>query len=248
MATDPRSGVVYETEDAGNGLIYRYIPHAKGLLGKGGRLQALAVRDIPSLDTRNWDPTPAVLVGEKLDTHWIDLENVESPNNDLRFQGFSKGAARFARGEGMWYGFDAVYFACTSGGFATKGQVWRYTPSPFEATNREVVDPGKLELFIEPNDGGLVENCDNVTVTPWGDLILCEDGPGGDFLVGVTRDGEIYKFARNATKASEFAGATFSPDATTLFVNIQSRGITLAITGPWNSRRTKNRHSSFGLY
>ncbi|MGH8828550.1 MAG: alkaline phosphatase PhoX, partial [Jiangellaceae bacterium] len=32
----------------------------------------------------------------------------------------------------------------------------------------------------------------------------------------------------------EFAGATFSPDGRTLFVNIQaSRGMTFAIWGPW---------------
>jgi uncharacterized protein len=31
------------------------------------------------------------------------------------------------------------------------------------------------------------------------------------------------------------AGATFSPDGTTLFVNVQRRGLTLAITGPWKT-------------
>ena len=33
---------------------------------------------------------------------------------------------------------------------------------------------------------------------------------------------------------SELAGACFSPDGTTLFVNIQRPGMTVAITGPWN--------------
>ena len=33
---------------------------------------------------------------------------------------------------------------------------------------------------------------------------------------------------------SEFTGPTFSPDGKVLFVNIQSPGITLAITGPWS--------------
>jgi secreted PhoX family phosphatase len=33
----------------------------------------------------------------------------------------------------------------------------------------------------------------------------------------------------------EFAGATFSPDGSTLFVNIQaSRGMSFAIWGPWH--------------
>jgi secreted PhoX family phosphatase len=32
---------------------------------------------------------------------------------------------------------------------------------------------------------------------------------------------------------SEFCGACWSPDGRTLFVNIQTPGITVAITGPW---------------
>ena len=68
-----------------------------------------------------------------------------------------------------------------------------------------------------------------MTVAPWGDLILCEDGPGEQFLVGVTPTGKTYKFAKNSMNTSEFAGATFSPDGSTLFVNLQSPGMTLAI-------------------
>jgi hypothetical protein len=91
-----------------------------------------------------------------------------------------------------------------------------------------------LELFVEPNNATVVENADNITVSPWGDLIVCEDGPGQQFLLGVTPAGQIYKLARNALNGSELAGATFSPDASTLFVNIQHpHGFTLAINGPW---------------
>ncbi len=133
----------------------------------------------------------------------------------------------------MWYGNNAVFFACTNGGQAKRGQIWRYVPSIFEGTPDEPSKPGLLELFVEPNDPGLIDNADNVTVTPWGDLILCEDGSGDQFLVGVTPKGTIYKFAHNAVSDSEFAGATFSPDGSTLFVNIQGDGLTLAITGPW---------------
>jgi secreted PhoX family phosphatase len=64
---------------------------------------------------------------------------------------------------------------------------------------------------------------------------LCEDGSQTQFLVGVTREGKLYKFAKNVLNTSELAGATFSPDGSTLFVNIQSPGMTLAITGPWQS-------------
>jgi hypothetical protein len=232
VAVHPGSGIVYETEDRGDGLIYRFLPDRLGSLAAGGRLQALVVRDRGSLDTSNWE-LPQVSPGEAMATTWIDIDDVESPNDELRLQGFEKGAARFARGEGMWYGREAIYFACTSGGAAKKGQVWRYVPSLHEGTAQEADTPGTLELFIEPNDGELVENCDNLTVAPWGDLVLCEDGGADDRLVGVTPEGQTYELARNAFNESEFAGAAFSPDGSTLFVNIQSPGITLAITGPW---------------
>ena len=38
---------------------------------------------------------------------------------------------------------------------------------------------------------------------------------------------------RNRYNDKELAGVCFSPDGTTLFVNIYSPGITLAITGRW---------------
>ena len=232
VAVHPASGIVYETEDAGDGLIYRYLPDEPGRLAAGGRLQALMVLDRPGLDTRNWKSRD-VAPGDRLAAAWVDMEDVESPADDLRDQGFDKGAARFARGEGMWYGREAIYFACTSGGKKKKGQVWRYEPSPHEGTAEEAAAPGTLELFIEPDDAELVENCDNLTVAPWGDLVLCEDGGGDNHLVGVTPEGGIFKLGRNAFNGSEFAGATFSPDGRTLYANIQSPGITLAITGPW---------------
>ena len=51
-------------------------------------------------------------------------------------------------------------------------------------------------------------------------------------LVGVTPGGDIYTLAHSHLR-TEFAGVTFSPDGSTLFVNAQGKGLTLAITGPW---------------
>lgn len=234
VCVDPRSGIVYQTEDRGDGLIYRYIPdrRGRGHLAEGGRLQALAVTDRPSLDTRNW-VFRLVTADQQHAVEWVDLEDAQSPEDDLRHQGFARGAARFARGEGMWFGDSELYFACTSGGLTHKGQIWRYTPGPQEGTADEGQQPGMLELFIEPDDADLVENADNLVVSPWGDLILCEDGLFDQYLVGVTPQGATYKLGRNAMSGSEFAGATFSPDGSTLFVNIQHAGLTFAIVGPW---------------
>jgi hypothetical protein len=135
----------------------------------------------------------------------------------------------------MWANGDEIYFACTSGGIQRGGQIWRYVASPHEGTAEENREPGILNLFLEPDDTNLLEYADNLTIAPWGDLVICEDGSGVDHILGVTLDGQIYKLGRNAMNQSEFAGATFSPDGSTLFVNIQSPGLTLAITGPWRT-------------
>ncbi len=234
IAVEPKTKIVYETEDRDDGALYRFLPHKPGHLRAGGKLQVLKFVDRPKLDTRNWT-SQLVAVGKPAAVEWLEIDNVESPNDDLRDRAFAGGAARFARGEGMWYGHKSIFFACTSGGKAKKGQIWRYIPSPCEGTPQEKTHPATLELFVEPNDGALVENADNLTVSPWGDLVVCEDRNGPVVrLLGVTPRGEIYTLANNQKK-TEFAGATFSPDGTTLFVNLQGAGLTVAITGPWKT-------------
>lgn len=65
---------------------------------------------------------------------------------------------------------------------------------------------------------------------------------------GLTTDGEIFPFAKNTVvlngehnglvgtfTGSEWAGACYSPDGAWLFANLQSPGISVAITGPWMS-------------
>ncbi|WP_442482056.1 alkaline phosphatase PhoX [Aeoliella sp. SH292] len=233
VAEDPRTGIVYQTEDVDDGLIYRFLPNVPGELAKGGKLQALAVVDIESADTRNWAGNVKFEAGRPYNVRWIDLDNVESPENDLRFRGFAAGAARFARGEGMWYSGGDIYFACTNGGPAELGQLWKYTPSPVEGKAEESNDAGKLELFVESSNSTLLTNADNLTAAPWGDLMVCEDRDGQEVrLVSVTPAGECHVFAYNHAH-TEFSGATFSPDGSTLFVNLMHKGMTLAITGPW---------------
>jgi len=233
VAVDPASGVVYETEDKGDGLFYRFLPLTPGKLALGGKLQALKVRDKAGMSTANHGKGSRIEPGTSFEVDWIDLDNVESPKDDLRQRGAALGAATFSRGEGMWFGRGAVYFACTSGGRNRKGQIWRYHPSPDEGTPEERRKPGRLELFIEPNDPTLLENADNMTVTPWGDLLVCENGKAPNQVVGVTPEGKLYTLARNTLNSSEFAGVTVSPDGSTVFVNIQKPGVTIAITGPW---------------
>ena len=234
VAVDPRTNILYQTEDQLDGLIYRFLPARTGRLEEGGRLQCLGIDFQPNMDTRNWGGQKVKTAGI-LPVKWIDLDKVDPKKDNLRIQGFEKGGALFASGEGMTFFRDAVYFDCTNGGPIKAGQVWRYVPSSFEGTEKEKESPGKLELLVEVLDRNVCQNPDQMTGTPWGDIFVCEDGFGVQHLLGVTRQGDIYRFARNAMDESEFSGICFSPDGSTAFVNYLLAGLTFAITGPWKS-------------
>jgi len=234
VCVDPRSGIVYLTEDQNDGLFYRFIPNTPGRLAEGGKLQAMALHGRPGADTRNQDQR-AWNVGDWVEIDWIDMEDVEAPAGDLRQRGHAAGAALVARGEGIWWGDNEAYLTATSGGPIRRGQVLRLQPNLDGG-------PDRLQLFVESTDEKTVNMADNITIAPWGHLVLCEDNYSDrirNHLKGVTPEGKIYTIGRNVFHGNaEFAGACFSPDGEVLFVNIMYPGMTLAIRGPWTSVRT----------
>jgi uncharacterized protein len=237
VAVDPVSWVVYETEDANPCALYRFVPYQPGQLSEGGRLQMLAVKDRPGYDTR-YDQQ----VGRPLLVEWVDIPDpdpADAEKNGLSVfqQGYARGGAIFSRLEGCWMSDRTLYFASTDGGNAGFGQIWEYHPlGPVSGWLRLVFESPSIEVLSSP---------DNLTVSPRGGLVLCEDGDADtQYLRGLTRDGRIFDFAAFLLNNREWAGATYSPDGETLFVNIQgdtssggdgNLGYTLAIWGPWEA-------------
>ena len=241
VCVDPHTGILYQTEDQGDGLFYRFIPTTPGRLVDGGRLQAMVVRGAPGANTANHDGARFWSVGDWKEVDWIDLDDVESPEGDLRKRGHAEGAALVARGEGIHWGDGELYMTATSGGPIERGQILRYVPSPDEGQAGERARPGRIQLFVESTDEKAMNMADNLTVAPWGHLIVCEDNYSAairNHLKGVTPDGKLYTLGRNVFQGnSELCGCVFSPDGAVLFVNIQYPGVTLAITGPWDTVR-----------
>lgn len=248
VAVDPETGIVYQTEDvrysAENPLglpgagFYRYIPDQPGELLEGGRLQILAIEGAPGYNT-----SAGQRPGEILATRWIDIERPDpleaevDPSAVFR-QGLARGAAIFQRLEGCWYGDGSVYFNATSGGDARAGQVWRYRPTGDDA--------GELVLVFESPSREVLDSPDNICVSPRGGVVICEDGPGEEYIRGLTPEGAIFDLVRaplppEGPPPTEFAGACFSPDGDILFFNVQGStrregeaiGATYALWGPW---------------
>ena len=224
IAVDPKTGIIYQTEDRNDGLFYRFIPNVPGELSQGGKLEALMIKGQPQAKTKQ-----GFKVGQTLDVEWVSIDNPDPAKDTVRSEGFSQGAAQFSRGEGMTYADNSIYFTCTNGGSNQTGQIWCYHP------NRDDIRSGQLSLFVEPNDNRTLDYPDNLTLAPFGEFFVCEDGAGEQYLRAIDREGHISNFARNALNNSEFAGVCFSTNPLTLFVNIQTPGITLAVWGGFHT-------------
>lgn len=239
VAVDEKTGIVYLTEDNNPAGFYRFLPNRNKRLAEGGALQILKIKDQADFDTRKNQT-----VGAALKAVWETIENPDPIEADTDAaavfkQGAAKGAAIFARLEGCFPAKKGqIYFASTSGGDTGGGQIWLYQP--------DGKTEGNLTLVFESPDRAVLDMPDNICLCPKSDLIyICEDSDYGfrgstpeNFVRILTPDGRIADFAKNITpdkERSEFAGATFSKDGKTLFVNLQTVGVTLAVWGDWKS-------------
>jgi hypothetical protein len=233
---DPRTGIVYGTEDSSPGYLYRFVPVTKpsglGDLTGPGSLQALTV-------------APDGTAG------WVAVDDpFQAPA-----EAGTKGAHGFSRLEGG--AFDPLdpemfYFTETEDPSGC-GRVWRLDVGTPSATDP---DPApRLELFSQGHDTGIMCMPDNLAFDPAGNLFVCEDrgdaGPGNpNHVIFLDRDGNAQVFAElvqywqtpdpPANVADEVTGPAFwhGPNGVSvLFLNIQRAmptfGMTLAIFGPF---------------
>jgi secreted PhoX family phosphatase len=273
-AVDPATGHVYLTEDNGpSSGFYRFRPRRRCRgprdLERGGTLEMLKVAGVDQADLRQ------VTQGDSFPVEWVDIP---TPNADPEgfispvpgfpaiqgvgksgpfLQGEAQGAAIFSRGEGCWHSEGVIYFVDTNAGPVGKGVVWA-----LQLRSRGRRRPSLTAIFVSQSEEA-ADNPDNITVSPRGGLLVCEDGGGqvvddvrsfGTRLIGINAQGGSFVFAENNVvidqpvdakpaivpddyRGNEFAGATFSPGGRYLFVNIQTPGITFAITGPWERGR-----------
>ncbi|EST31044.1 alkaline phosphatase PhoX [Streptomyces niveus] len=242
IAIDPRTGVVYETEDAFDrpfGLFYRFLPEKPlgglGSLRAGGTLEAMRVPGVPDLSVVQ-EP------GASFDrVEWVPVPDTQAKETPIRLQDFGKkGITHAQKLEGCYWGDRSVYFvssfAKSAEGSAADhyGQVWKYEPQRRRLT---------LVIAFGPDTDIQLpgESPDNICLAPSGGLMVCEDGGGAQHVYGLTRHGELYEMARGAQNIGtpeepewgEFAGVTFAPDGDTMYVNCYTPGTTFAVTGPW---------------
>jgi uncharacterized protein len=270
-AVDPATGYVYLTEDLRNlSGFYRFVPNdAKGRLGSleaGGRLQAAKVAG------RN---NASLIVAKRCDEYTLEWIDIASPDQDASLvegpqvpgfdvnprasgpfvQAWAAGALQLARSEGIWYSAGKMYMVDTATGMDGTNRRGRGEGAVWELDLATM----KLKAIFVSDDQLVGNNPDNITVSPRGGIIVCEDGGNsadpfgtGTRILGISAQGDSFIFCKNNIslsaaqitgadksiapgnyRGSEFAGACWEPSGRILFCNIQTPGITFAITGPW---------------
>jgi uncharacterized protein len=252
VAVDSMTGQLYLTEDnsAPNGLLYRFtpntLPNRLHSLRDGGLLEAMHAPEVPDLSV-------ITKIGSTFSIRWKAVPDSQARNVPTRqqFTFEHNGIARPGTGgditrsrklEGAYWSGDHGYFVCSfarydDGSSAEHdGQVWRLDP---RAQTIELVL--RFAVNRAPNRPGRYDGPDNITISPYGGVILAEDGEGLQHLIGATDTGGTYPIARNrinigtatAPAYGELSGPTFSPDGRTLFFNVYDPGVCFAVTGPW---------------
>jgi secreted PhoX family phosphatase len=267
LAVEPNLKHVYLSEDASGptGLFYRWSATSGPRLGPGlansltataGKLEAMQIR----LDDGSVLPDVAYLtsaqLGRPFKVTWLEVPDRDAVTKPTRTQFADGTVTRGKKFEGVWstnkgaYIVNSVAFGANdlpAGATRHDGMVWFYDYSDQTITlvtyfphNPAAESEGPFPTYADLTFDGP----DNVTVTPWGTLVLAEDGVRASHVLSSVPGGPTYAIARNmlsngtsngAPTYSEFTGPTFSPDGKILFVNIQVPGITLAITGPWQT-------------
>lgn len=269
-ARDPATGIVYLTEDNGaDSGFYRFLPDDRaariGALEAGGRLEMLRV-----IGQDNADLTEPEM-GASFAVEWVpipepdaDPERLECPEPGLPeclgagrsgpfLQGAERGGARFRNCEGCFHHGGTTYLVDTSGGPERCGIVWAYVDAGAAGGQARLT-----AIFVSPAEI-VADKPDNLALSPWGELLLCENGGGrryrdelvfGTRLLGLNPADGAFPLVENNVwidaplpdrpwiapgdyRRFEFAGVCFDPGGRWLFLNLQTPGITFAITGPW---------------
>ncbi|OLS96290.1 Tat pathway signal sequence domain protein [Pseudonocardia sp. CNS-004] len=228
LAMDPVTGDIYLTEDASrpNGLVYRWVSPGvrvgrgvlRGLGPTDGALTAMRCTDEAGRHVD--DLSRASAPGTTYAVEWVDVPDRDARDESVRTQ-FDDGRVTRARKlEGAWWGNGGAYIV-SSFSSGHRGQVWFYDPRRSTFT---------LRLRFTGDDDG--DGPDNISVSPYGGVILAEDGDGTNHLVAAAEDGTTFRLARSE-HGGEFTGPVFSADGRVLFANVQVPGTMFAISGPW---------------
>jgi len=225
VCVDKRTGILYLSEDEGDGCFYRFRPKRRGDLSEG-TLQVARV-------------------GRRGAVRWFRVPDPSAAGVPTREQ--VPKATRFERGEGVWYDSGTVYLATTG-----DSRIWAYDTR--ERTMKAIYDPKRIadppltdvdNVTVHKPSGDLFV-CEDTGAPDAFDVALIT--PGGRRH---DRPRKVARFAKltgpqhgdpNSDASSEVAGVCFNPGGERMYFASQRamvNGIVYEVRGPFRRRRRR---------
>jgi len=193
VVVDPRTGLLYLTEDHPQGRFYRFTAAQRNRQGH------------PDLSRGLLEVAQVVREGKRYGLVWHHVPDPLAQQQATRYQ--VKQSTPFRGGEGICYLRGLICFA-------TKGdnRIWLVDPK------RQLIT---VLYDDDHHEKPILSGVDNVVATPVADLLVSEDG--GDMqLVTLTLSGQVQAFLQlHGHDRSELTGLAFSPNGRRLYVSSQ---------------------------
>lgn len=273
VVIEPGRTRAYLTEDASgpNGLFYRWSapsgyrlrPHIADALGADdGTLEALVVLDRDGSVLPDLAYVTSAQIGHPFVTRWKNVPDRQAATTSIRKQFADGEVTRSKKLEGAWGDQDGAYFVASFAfgasdlpADATKhdGQLWYYryadqtlTLKAYFPYNEKLhaETPGWEQTLGRSIDLAF-DGPDGCHVSPYGSLVLTEDGNTANHVLSWSEETGAQAIARNLVVLeqssaggnvySEMTGPCFSPDGRLLFANVQEPGHSFVIRGPWST-------------
>ncbi|MGI8523436.1 MAG: alkaline phosphatase PhoX [Nocardioides sp.] len=271
VVIEPSRQRAYLTEDDSGptGLFYRWTAPAGRRLRpriaesfgpNAGTLEALAVLANDGTLLPDLAYVTSAEIGRPFKTRWIEVDDRHATTTSLRKQPFASNATHSKKLEGAWGDDEGAYFVASFAfgsadlpANATRhdGQLWYYRYDDRTLTLQAYFPYNELlhdesagyESRFGPSTDLVFDGPDGCHVSPYGSLVLTEDGNTFNHTLSWSRELGAQAIARNlivletssagGNVYSEMTGPCFSPDGKVLFVNVQEPGHTFAVRGPW---------------
>jgi hypothetical protein len=235
IAVDQAKGIIYLTEDNSSGRFYRWLADRNDIDPNTGRMAmetgSLQVMNIAGFENGGY-PEKTEDVRELRSVTWVDVIRSAEPQSTVRGElaeaDQTVPGTLFNGGEGLWYYSlpASVNHIPSAGSVATRGLVF-FTCKGDNRVWALDIENQLVELIfdneqIEPD----FNDVDNLTVSPWGDVIVAEDPPTEPYsrIMVVLPNATCVVLVQCEHPGSEICGPAFSPDGRKLYFSSQRRG------------------------
>lgn len=236
IAVDQANGIIYLTEDNSSGRFYRWVADPIDIDPNTGRMAmetgTLQVMNIAGFENGGY-PSNTEDVRELRAVSWVEVIRPQDPQSTVRLELTAADQTvpgnLFDGGEGLWYYSlpDNVNHIPRDGSVATRGIVFFTCKGDNRVWALDIENQLAELVFDNDQIEHDFNDVDNLTISPWGDVIVAEDPPTVPYsrIMVVLPNASCIVLVQCEHPGSEICGPAFAPDGRKLYFSSQRRGV-----------------------